>query len=176
MTTSHDAASVPSTSISSVVGRLIFLIEKELSSGDRAALRKMTAEDEGAPAFWKMAVSVLIPGGFMSDSVGLRELQEKDWITILSALATMEGLHAPQQRLGRVLAEAEFSELRLTRLLRAEGISLHDQVRLMTTFLRSKGSTVDMADVARLVLTNSSDRRVQFRRQVASDYYSNIRE
>lgn len=138
-----------------------------MSTGDRAELRRGTPDDPGSPAFWKLAVTHLAPRGFVDlQDASLATLGR--WVVILGALAELEGLHNPRARLGRTLAEAGYSELRLTRLLRAEGNQLLDAVRQAVHFLASKGAEVDVAEVARLVLSNS----VRVRRAIASHYYA----
>lgn len=138
-----------------------------LGPGERADLRRGDPDDPGSPAFWRIVVTHLAPRGFIDlEAPSNRALSQ--WVVILGSLAELEGLHNPRARLGRALAEAGYSELRLTRLLRAEGGQLLDAVRQMVHFLSAKGTDVDVAEIARLVLFDGA----WIRRSIASHYYA----
>jgi CRISPR system Cascade subunit CasB len=86
-------------------------------------------------------------------------------------MALLEGLHAPRARLGAVLAESGFSELRFERLLRAHGEALWDAVRRMAHFLASKAASVNQADIAWLVLSDDRSDAERVRRRLARHFY-----
>lgn len=154
------------------VGELMNELAKvvsELTPGDRAELRRGDPDDPGSPAFWRIAISRLAPRKYIDlESPNSRSLSQ--WVVILGALAQLEGLHSPRRNLGRALAEAGFSELRLTRLLRAEDGQLLGLVRQAVHFLAAKGQEVDVADLARLILY----RGPKIRRSIASQYFTFI--
>lgn len=152
--------------IGSLVNELATRISA-MGTGDRAELRRGDPDDPGGPAFWKLVVSHLAPRGFI-DLDAPHSATLSKWVVILAALAELEGLHNPRAHLGRALAEAGYSELRLTRLLRSEGSQLLDLVRQMVRFLASKAVDVDVADIARLVLSDGD----WIRHSIASRYYA----
>jgi CRISPR system Cascade subunit CasB len=158
-------------SLASLVGRLARAVEDELHPGDVASLRRM---HPGAPeplAFWKVAATyldeALAGAGPYSES-------ERRWAVILAAIAELRGLHQPTRRLGHALAVAGFSEVRLARLLRARGQALADATRTAVRFLATKGEPVDLADLARLVLSDGRRDEEQVRRQIARGFYGHI--
>lgn len=178
MTTQHEVSPTirepEETTLESRIGRLAVIVAKELSPGDRADLRRASPDDFGGPAFWKVAASHLTPAGLIAGAGSIRDRQEREWIVILSAIAHLEGLHAPKRPLGAALAESGFSELRLTRLLRADGMLLLNQVRQMVHFLGSKGTSTNVADIARLVLSDTRSERARVRRSIARNFYAQL--
>jgi CRISPR type I-E-associated protein CasB/Cse2 len=98
-----------------------------------------------------------------------------DWVTVVGGLALLSpGGHDPHHPLGRGLADLQYSEARLERLLAAEGPVLRTLVIRMARFLAAKGRSVNWADAARLVLTHDASAREQLRRLIASDFYHTV--
>lgn len=149
--------------------RIAHLIDRELGPGDVAALRRLTTEDPGCPAFWRLSATVLAPGGLLPESEGLREWTEARWAVVAQAAASMRGLRS-EAGLGRALAEAGYSEMRFTRLLRADDAPLFDEVRTAARYLASKGTSVDPADFADLLL-RPGHAAERVRRRIARAYY-----
>lgn len=138
-----------------------------LSVGDVASLRRMEPTRPVA-AFFKLA-------GLALDeelSRGLtREELETRWASIVIGLAHLGELHRPGARLGRALAEAEFSELRFARLLRADAPRLIDELPALARFLTSKGVRVDWTGAAWLMLSGGRSDEESVRRRLARDYF-----
>lgn len=165
---SADATGPPT--LRSLVGRLAAAMAGPMSPGDVAALRRLDPHDPSNSAFWRIAGEVLRPTGFLPDGPGA-DAAERRWAVILQAMATLSGLHRPGRKLGAALVEAGFSELRFSRLLRADGDALADEVRTAAAFLAAKAEPVDLADLAELVLTTKPDRVEALRRRLARGYY-----
>lgn len=154
--------------LGSTVYRLVGSIER-LSPGDRAELRRASHRDPACPSFWRLAIS-----HELIDGKGARS--EERWAVIIAAMARLEGLHRPGVRLGAALAEAGLAELRLVRLLRAEGERLYDELRAVVQALAAKGVGFDQVDLARLVLSEGQSNETSVRRRIARDYFSKIQD
>lgn len=161
--------------LSGAIGRLAHAIDRIVSPGDVAALRRMDPSDPSTAAFWRLRASHLAPAGLLPEADPWREDAEKRWATIMIAMAHLSGLHAPGMPLGSALARAGFSELRFVRLLQARGDVLPRLAIESSRFLAAKGQPVDQKGLALLVLSDgwidpSSTERV--RRSIARDYYA----
>lgn len=164
-----DAAPVGHTTLSSLVGKLTHAIDELLSPGEVADLRRLDPNAPYRPAFWKVAARYLeheIPLGGEA-----RDEMERRWAAILSGMAQTQKFHQPGRRLGQALAEAGLSELRLTRLLRARGEKLLDELRGVVRVLASKGQAFDWTHLANLVLSEGYKHEEKVRRQIARDYF-----
>jgi CRISPR system Cascade subunit CasB len=162
---------------SSDITSLPFLIQQisddlaDAGTGTLAELRRIRPDDPGGAAFWRIVVRRLD----LELPVGERRYDAlRRWAVILSALAELEGLHNPGRRLGSVLAQADVSEARLTKLLRVNGEALWDAVRGVTHQLASANAQVDMAGFARLVLSDGRADEQAVRQTIANDYYERI--
>jgi CRISPR system Cascade subunit CasB len=160
--------------IPSVVARITHAFEKRLSGGERAELRRMTPEDPGCPAFWRIVAQDLEPSGLLPKGESARLESERSWAAVLSGMAVMQGLLQVGRRPGHALAEAGFSEQRLARLLRARREGLEDMLRGVARFLASKGQAVDWAPLAQLILHQDEERGEVIRRAIARDYYGSL--
>jgi len=112
------------------------------------------------------------PAGRIREKDGAEDLSS--WIAIVKSLAQMAGLHRPGRPFGAALNAARVSEMRLTRLLRARGPALYDQLRVTLQALASRGEGVDGLDIANFVLSDAGsdeDSRERVRRRVARFYY-----
>lgn len=167
----------------SVVGKLATKMSRELEQGgfgrgELAELRRLDA-DQGVSSstltFWRIVVGELEPHGLIGETARAETL--RPWIVILRAMAELAGLHRPGIRLGEALQQAGVSEMRLVRLLRAEGPDLGEQIRPLTHQLRSAGIGVDVRDLAELVLSDATGARGRdtwsetARRRIASAYF-----
>lgn len=157
--------------LSSLVGRLAHAIDRELSPGDVAALRRFDADDPGGPAFWKLAATVLPDA--VGEGPGAEEL-ERRWAAIACGMALTSGQHAPGRAAGEALADAGFAELRFVRLLRAHGDPLLHALRTTARFLASKAIPLDWRDLAALVLSDGRSDEERVRRRIARSYYGQL--
>lgn len=141
------------------------------SSGDLAELRRLDPRLETftiGGAFWRVAIRDLEPNGLLKVD---DDESRKRWMAILQGLAMVYDLNGEPLRLGQAIAQAEISEARLIRLLRASGDSLLAQVRPIAHQLRSKAQPVDWLDMARLLLSDGRSHADEVRRHIASDFY-----
>ena len=147
---------------------LVRAIEKQLSSGDVAGLRRLSEHGPLPGVFWQLLAQHVLPDGEQAppDEWLVR------WAVLLSMLATLGPLHRPGARLGHALRDASFSELRFTRLMRAEDDALLGEARRVAAFLNSKGQAVDCSNLAFLVLTQNKDAAERLRREFARDFFS----
>ena len=164
-----ETSSLPHT-MSEVVAALTRTLSAQTSPGDLAALRRMRRDDYGCPAFWKMAADQL--HAELSLQEPLRSVREVQWADIVVAMAELVGFHDPRRSLGRALAEAGYSDLRLLQLLRSHGEVLADGVRTMAHYLRSKAEACNQTEIASLVLSDGRRDAERVRRRIARDYYS----
>ena len=156
-----------------LVGRIAHEINSRLPPGDVADLRRITVDRPSCAAYWKLMATQVEPSGGLSGSPASRLQQETRWAVILSGMARTKGLHSPPRRLGQTLAE-ELSEQRFLRLLRSEGESLWDQVRVITQHLASSARPFDWTALAELVLTDRTLHGERVRRSIARDYYHSV--
>jgi len=157
-----------------IISRISDAVNNRLSTGDIAELKRLNPADPCIPAFWKLMVSCVGEEGIHLAGKNNRDEAEQQWAVVLSAIAHMQNQHRQGRKLGDALAEAEYSELRLTKLLRATGDTLRNLIRGMTLFLVSKGEPFDPLDLARLIFSDGKPWSESFRRQIARSYYANI--
>jgi hypothetical protein len=141
------------SSLGSTIGRLAGLLERAVSPGDLASLRRMQTGAPDCSAFWRLLALdvVALPAGGPA-----RDEAERRWGAIVQAMATMAGQHAPGVALGRALAMADVAETRVLRLLRASGPALADAVRVTSHQLAQKALPSNHADLAALILTDGT--------------------
>lgn len=159
-----------SASFDALVARLAGVVFHQLPPGDLAALRRLDPTDPSAPAFWR---ALLLADVELSGESSALDRLERRWAVILSSLAILGDLHRRHAALGRALASAGFSELRLVRLLRAAGPSLEDEIATVCRFLAAKAEPADTADLAKLLFSDTHDTwRESERRRIARGYYT----
>jgi CRISPR system Cascade subunit CasB len=129
---------------------------------------------EPAAAFFKVVGLVLdaaLPG-----AAAARLESETRWAAIVIGLARLGSLHSASadQRLGRVLAEAGYSEQRLARLLEGDAQRLVDELPSLARYLAAKSLSVDWTGATRLILSAGHDDEDQTRRHIARDYYGTL--
>lgn len=163
------APEVDRPTLSSTVGSIATAIEKALSPGDVAALRKLAPDDPACAAYWRLMSMNPETVPHFGDS---REDIERRWASILQAMATMAGLHSSRVPLGRAMAEADVAEQRFLRLLRASGSGLADAVRITAHHLAQKAVPSDHLDLAQLVLSDGGPGEDSVRRRIARSYYT----
>jgi len=139
-----------------------------LSSGERAELRRISTSQPFTPVLWRVLLDL-----DRSDAprwISQSEW-ERRWATLLMCMAHCPGLHDYGIPFGRGLAEAGWSELRFTRLLRAEGDGLETRLRRVAQYLSSNMQPVDWTDVARLLFYQSGQTSEEIRLGIAREYY-----
>lgn len=156
------------------VGKIAGFLHPEsgaLSTGERAELRRISPDQPFTPALWKMLLAL----GRADAPSRLRQPEwERRWATLMMGMAFCAGLHDFDVPLGRALAEAGWSELRLTRLLRAEGEALETEVRRLAQYLGSKSERADWTGIARLLFYQSGQIAAEIRLEIARTYYRTL--
>lgn len=164
-----DIASEPESfraTLGSAIGAIAAGMNGGFSPGEIAALRRVGQKSWGVPAYWRVVSRILESRGLV-----VSERDEKRWAVVLSALALLSGQHARGVSLGRALASAGVSELRVERLLRAHDDALLDLIRPLAHQLASKGTSFDQATLADLVISDGTKREDSVRRAIARDFY-----
>jgi CRISPR system Cascade subunit CasB len=159
-------------SLGLIVGAVVTSIDRVLSPGDVAALRRLRPGDADCAVFWKLLATHLtdeLPAGGPA-----RDEAERRWAVILQALARMRGLHAPGLRLGRTLASAGLAEPRVLRMLRARHDALADAARVTAQFLANGAIPTDHAEIAALILSDGRTDEDSVRRRIARDFYAQM--
>ncbi len=155
--------------LASIVGSISASIDRALSPGEVAELRRLRPHDPDCAPYWRLL------GLHIENHDGappsLSELGERRWAVVIQALATMRGLHQPRARLGSTLASTGLAETRFLRLLRAHGDSLADTVRVIAQFLANSACASDHSQLAHLVLSDGRSDEESVRRRIARDYY-----
>ncbi len=133
-----------------------------MGSGDQASLRR---DPMTSLAFYKLHAEQF-------PKVSRPETMMR-WGALVRAVAILGELYSPTISLGAALAAGGFSELRLTRLLRAQGEQLEGQVVACARFLAAKGQSHDMRGLYALLTPGSGHARsAEYARQrIASDYF-----
>ena len=135
-----------------------------LDPGDRAVLRRGDPEAEPSLVFVKLALRTPLPDW---------EANVPAWQTIAAGMALLlpPGGRSAGPGLGRALADSDFSEARLERLLAAEGATLRGLFLRACRFLAARSVAIDWLDAARLLLTRKPDAARQARLHVATSYF-----
>lgn len=127
---------------------------------ERAAARRMG--DSGAPVFWRQVARL-----------GITPPQEGDWrrftrlIALLTSTSAKKSIHNDARPLGAALAESEFSEQRLARLLAARGEARAEALERAIRVIARRRPSLDVVSLARFALGGDGDR-------LARDYYSKL--
>lgn len=158
-------------SLSSVVGRVAHAIDRVLPSGDVAQLRRLDARNPSSPAFYRLMLSTVEPNLDLRSDGPARDSADRRWAAVFQAAATLSGLHQINRRLGDALRAAGYSELRLVRLLRAQGDTLFKEIRTCAYFLSAKAEACNLADLARLLIVTDAENSESLRREIARAYY-----
>ncbi|MCU7928140.1 MAG: type I-E CRISPR-associated protein Cse2/CasB [Candidatus Thiodiazotropha sp. (ex Dulcina madagascariensis)] len=156
-------------SLASVIGSISGLIASEnFPNSDRATLKRMDPKKEPPLSFYRFAFRHL-PQHWQA--------QRKTWQTILNGMALMSPpIHRPDQPLGKVLAEEDYSEARLERLLAAEDETRRTLILRAVRFLAAKKQPVNWTDLAGLLLITDADKREDLHMRIAGDYYRNLKD
>lgn len=143
------------------------LSRPEYPTGDRAAMRRMAPGQARPLSFYRFALRAL-PDGWDRDRATL-----ESWATIVAGIALM-GPHAHRRdrRLGLALAEADYAEARLERLLGTGGDAAYTVVLRTARFLAAKSAPCNWVELAQLLLLRQADRRDDLAMRIARDFYA----
>jgi CRISPR system Cascade subunit CasB len=169
MTTAYDTE--PEEALGSLAGLIARIAhamkEGALPPGDLAQLRRIDVDRPDQPTFWRLMAAWIAPDAPLPPDI------ESAWAAVLSGMAHMAPFHhKPGRRLGMVLAEVGYSELRLNRLLRTGGHRFLEAVRRTCAFLAARAEPVDWTEFAALILTRDPEKAEDRRRRIARDFYS----
>ena len=146
---------------------------KEMSTGDKASLRRMDHTEPNSAIFWKLMSQRGIP----------RNADARKWGLIMHGIALMShtaGLaHNPRIRIGRALYEGDgsrspfYSEDRLSTLLAARGDALHRILARLFRMLASQRCAFNWRDMAWFILNegHNEERADEARIEIARAYY-----
>ncbi|NMB01164.1 MAG: type I-E CRISPR-associated protein Cse2/CasB [Firmicutes bacterium] len=149
------------------VGRIAGVIcSDNFSTGGRAALRRFTPGGPLAIEFYRFAYRYL-PAGWESSM--------DEWSTLVAGIALMSpNAYDPRVRYGTALAESGYSDLRLERLLQANGEVQRVLFLRSIRFLSQKSRPFNWTDGARFLLTRDASKREVINSSIARDYYAKI--
>ena len=171
---SNSVEQLPSTdsqTLSAQVARLAGAInQSHYSNGDRAALKRWAPGQLIPLAYYRLWLHHLRTEPPPED-------QTESWMAIIWGLALGgEGGHTPKHSVGQALAETRFSEARLERLLSApDDVIRVDLFQAAVRFLVAKGQGCNWGQWARYLLTQDVDKRERMHRDIARDYYRQLR-
>jgi CRISPR type I-E-associated protein CasB/Cse2 len=123
-------------------------------------------------AFFK--IEGLVLDGHLPGDADARADLETRWAAVVAGLALLGRLHVPGHRLGDVLADCQYSELRFARLVRADEDRLVDELPALARFFSAKGAKIDWTGAAQLMLSAGGPNEESVRRHLARDYYGSL--
>ena len=146
--------------------------DRDMSTGDKASLRRMEFSNPNCAVFWK-----LISHGGISRNADIRK-----WGLITQGIALMSHnsrAHNPTIRIGRALYEGGGSNMpfysndRLATLLSARGDTLYRLLARLFRMLGTSGASFNWRDMAWFILNESynEERADQARIEIARAYY-----
>lgn len=145
-----------------IIQQLANTVNNELSSGELADMRRLSLSEMPGAIFWKLISHHQL-------DVSHPKTEEK-WMLLFFCLGHLKGSNARGPHLGRSLANAEFSEARLLKLLKAEESAFSHQLRSAVRYLAVKGEDVNLLHIA-LLIFSEGEKRITIRKQIAGDYY-----
>lgn len=157
--------------LESVIGRVAWAINNQLSTGDVADLRRIKPAKPFTPALWKLLLAY-VPDSWIRGSD--QDEKEARWAVIFMGLALTPGLHNANIPLGDALATTNWTRVRFVRLLRQRKDGLTREVRLVARYLRSKNQPSNWTDIAQLVLNQEGVWAERHRRNIARKYYQTL--
>jgi CRISPR system Cascade subunit CasB len=143
------------------------LNSEHFSTGDRAALRRMTPDALNRPAFWRLLMDPDILPESIRDSVS-----ESRWAMLLHGMAVTGAPHRQGATLGRVLAGMGLGEPRLEQFLRAREDQIWPHLRRLFQMLARHAEPLDWISVADFLLIADETEQEKQRRRIARDFYS----
>ncbi len=146
--------------------RLAAIIHTEgFSNRDRATLKRMSSRGPTPLAYHRFLLRH-VPEPWQDPSFDL------GWRTLIAGLAKHhDNPHTSNRPFGRALAEAGYSELRLERLLAAEGYVLATLSLRASTLLATQRAHSNWRDLAWLLFSPTDISREHANRQIARAFY-----
>ena len=96
----------------------------------------------------------------------------KDWAAIIAGMAVMApSIHKPDTGFGKALADADFSEARLERLLAADGDTKRTLFLRAVRLLSSKSIPFNWFDAVTLLLYKDPEKVEKMKLSLARDFY-----
>ena len=132
------------TVVASIAGQLS---GERLSSGDKAALRRM---DPTAPGREILPLTRILQEARVEEHAS--GIPADRWRVIVHCLALVEGKHAPGAVTGTAMAQIGLSEARLNALLAADHDVFVDLLSTLARRVRSAGVAFDWAPLAQIAL------------------------
>ena len=160
---------------SSILTNIVEAIEsQEMTTGEKAALRRMEYNDPNCSVFWKLVSQKGMP----------RTMDTEKWGLITHGIALMAhgaGLaHRPRISIGRALYEGGgsrapfYSEDRLATLLSARGPTLHRLLARLFRMMSNEGCAFNWREMAWFILNEghaNEEEADKSRMEIAQSYY-----
>lgn len=161
----------PQRTIDAIVRRLVAEIgDHYFPTGDLAGLRRMNPDTPDAAAFWRLMARRRLLGNPCMDH---------KWGLIMHGIALMvPKAHDEKVKVGKALFEggdsqrrnAYYSDLRLNRLLKAQGEILTTLLTQLFRMMKAANQPFDWREMASFILSEGDDAE-QARLKIASEYY-----
>lgn len=165
MNTSTNTSESPTRA---AIGRLVFqmehaddVIQTAIDVGDLAAIKRMDITIP-APAFWRLLANI---------SDGDMPMNVEKWALVAKAISLLQHNAGGQESFGSALAKCGFSEssdLRIARLLKAEGSALADYGLSAVRYLANKAVPVNKQSVADFLYWQNKQAKLR----LANDFYA----
>lgn len=157
------AQPTPEQTLAQQIGKVAGVLSSNgFPAGERAALRRMSPGSFSVP-FCRFATRHL-PSGW--------ERAVDDWMTIVAGIALMSPhAHNPRIRFGKALRDAGYSELRLERLLVAQGEARRTLFLRAIRALAAKCRPFNWLDGALFLLLQDENKREKLNLAIARAYY-----
>jgi CRISPR system Cascade subunit CasB len=148
----------------------------QLSSGDLAALRRISPRSPITPALWRVLHHFEIADAPYATSKEEQAAYERKWAVLLMGMAHCAGMHDGSKdgvSFGRALAEAGWSEQRFVQLLETPPDRLGVRIRRVAQFLAAKNQSADWSGVYWLLFLKG-EKADKTRLGLARSYYGTL--
>ena len=153
-----------SPALGKTIGKIAGIIDHgTFPTGDRAALKRMSPGVEPPLTFYRFCFQNMEEGW---------EWKKEEWLTIIAGIALMcPNPHNYEKSAGMALASWGYSEKRLERLFASSGEVLRLLTLRAARFLSAKNESINWVDFARLLLSETPEKRENARMKIARDFY-----